>query len=274
MAESPDFAVSSTWTGTLEVTQSTAEPTREHAPVARLVTTPVWVLGVVALLNWSLVQVVEFLALPLVRDLRVAIAPLSFVTLIRGGQWQLNTPALVVFVAAVVLAVLAYTPLRLATVVIMPVAGAAALTMAHLLWPVAREASRGVPALVLGVVLAGMQLVGARRLPATKTATVPRPNPFWFLGMIPTVVVPMAIGRTLAHRTPSARVSSLADLDELIHQSDTTQLVLLGACVLIALAAAGRLVPPYAGRSLGKPITILVATVILGFGYLLPRVGM
>jgi len=58
----------------------------------------------------------------------------------------------------------------------------------------------------------------------------------------------------------------------LLGLSNTWNLFALGTCVLVAVGAAGRLRPPYKGRSVGMPITLLVAAVVVGFGYFLPTV--
>lgn len=91
MTDSQDFKVTSTWSGDLAVADAPPAPSMPHKPAARLATMPAWLLGAIALINWSLTQAVEFLAIQPLRDIRTAIAPVSFVTLIRGGQWQLNT---------------------------------------------------------------------------------------------------------------------------------------------------------------------------------------
>lgn len=171
-----DFTVTSSWTGGGPLTNakpggSSKQPsagTLAHAGPALLVRTVALGLGWLGVLGWALGRTPELLSVGLLRELWVAMERISPVVPIAPGQYDINGRLVLAGLAAVALAVIAYTAVRQAATVVMPLAGLVVLALVWNALPMLDDLRNNVPALVLTVLGAGATVRGAWQLRQTQ----------------------------------------------------------------------------------------------------------
>lgn len=275
----PDFKVTSSWTGGGPLTNAkvggspkqTGAATIPHAGPALLVRVVALGLGLLGALGWALGRVPEFLSVDFLRDLWEAVVGVSPVVPVGPGAYAIDRTLVLAGVVSAVLAAVAYTTVRQAATVVLPLAGLVAVTLVWNALPMLDDPSDDVPALVLTAVGIGATVRGALQLgrtlaPGKRTLSW---RPAQLLSL--TLCVPWALGRLIAGIP--VETSRGVPLGELLTIREFWWTVATGVAALFAANAALLLIPPYTGRSIRNPVLLLVVLVLAVFAFLVPRAG-